>query len=151
MGRSHLKMTIYLQRVSGALGKNLPSISWQSLWSWCMGQSSQTTWFLTLCWKAEWKACCSACIISSTCNTQSTERVRTEWQNDRLSNMLELSSQNIPCNPYRSHRFSSSMRYFPMISQNFLKISSNFGNVSKFKYLPRHTYLWKLNDFFYIR
>ena len=29
--------------------------------------------------------------------------------------------------PYRPHRFSSSMRYFPMISQNVHKMSSKFG------------------------
>ena len=28
---------------------------------------------------------------------------------------------------FRSHRVSSSVRYFPMISGNFLKISSKFG------------------------
>ena len=49
---------------------------------------------------------------------RSNTKDKTKWDKQPVSSQRA----NTVSYPYRPHRLSSSMRYFPMISQNFLKI-----------------------------
>ena len=53
-----------------------------------------------------------------------------------------------PLDPTDFHPVCGISPWFPKISKQF---PQNFGKMSKFKHLPRHIYLWKLNYFSSIR